>query len=339
MNAKFVLIAVLLFFIPAAFFAQPGEVEAIPVEPLYPVKTVQSNEGVSFRMPWFIYYNRYDGNVYVVDQKEHHILVFDDDLNYLDTVGRYGQGEIEFNYPAGIAFDGNGDMYICDVMSNRVQVVDKNRNFVLSFKCRFDDHQPEICLDSKGRIYINIPSNNALISVLDKKGNLIDKFGKLNHSENRIERKHFNLVRMIVDEEDNIYCAFQEFPVLRKYDRNFNLVYEKQYAHLPEVIEKTRDLELKRDQQKNPKIHFFKLLNMNLALDGDFLFLGFLLTDSNPLYCIDKKNGEISRKIILRSNESESGFFYRFDASDRDFLFSTDIEKKVLHKFKKIRYR
>lgn len=337
MKANCILIAAFLYLSLSVSFAHPKDNEGIPVETLYPIKTIQVNDGFPLRMPWFIYYNRYNDSVYVVDQKEHIILVFDNDLNYLDTIGRYGQGEKEFNYPAGISFDKKGSIYICDVFNNRVQILDKNTNFVSSFKCRFDDYQPEICLDSRGRIYINLPSNNSLISVFDKEGNLIDKFGKLYNSENRIEKKYFNLIRMILDEEDNIYCSFQEFPILRKYNKNFNLIYEKEYAHLAEVIEKTKDWELKISKRKSPKIHFFKLLNMNLSLDENNLFLGFFLTDSNPIYSIDKKNGEISKKILLRSTENESGYFYRFDASNRDFLFSTDIKKKELHKFKKRR--
>lgn len=53
---------------------------------------------------------------------------------------------------------------------------------------------------------------------------------------------------------------------------------------------------------------------MNLALDENSQYLGFFFTGSNPVYSIDKKSGEISGKILLRSTENECKYFYRFDA-------------------------
>ena len=51
MNAKFVSIAVLLFFIPAAFFAQPGEIEEIPVTP-YKKDILIEHFGVAWYPYW-----------------------------------------------------------------------------------------------------------------------------------------------------------------------------------------------------------------------------------------------------------------------------------------------
>ncbi len=54
-------------------------------------------------------------------------------INYVETLGRTGQGPAEFRIPAGLALDGQGGIYIADAGNNRVQVIDIYGNFITEF--------------------------------------------------------------------------------------------------------------------------------------------------------------------------------------------------------------
>jgi hypothetical protein len=303
---------------------------------LYPDATGSTGD---LYVPWFAAYNPCEDTVYVVDQKEHRIVVFDRNLNYVDTIGRYGQGHGEFSHPAGIAFDREGNIYICDMGNYRVQVLDRNRNFITSFKCLFNDFQQEIAVDSRGRIFLNLPLTGYLITVFNRQGDVTGQFGKIYSHPLERHRVQLNLVRLTLDQEDNLYCAFQEFPVLRKYDAAFHLLYTQEYPQLPGIIAKTAAAEKKKEISKQEKlaVHIYKKLLMNLSCDREYLYMGIYLDTSNPVAFFYKKDGRLAGGFGLATNETETGNYFRFDASHPDFIFAVDILQRGLHKFKKRR--
>lgn len=323
------LILVSVFFLAAA----------LPVSPETTLLPESITGAGDLHLPWLVAYNRYEDTVYVVDQKEHCIVVFDRALNYMDTIGRYGQGGGEFSYPAGIAFDRKGNLYICDLGNYRVQVLDRNRNVISSFKCLFNDFRQEIAVDSRGRIFLNLPLRDSLITVFNRQGGVIGQFGEIYPNSVEKERIQLNLVRLTLDQEDNIYCAFQEFPVLRKYDAGFDLVYTREYPGLPGIVEKNAIFEEKKERIRKNKLamRIYKKLLMNLSCDRDYLYMGIYLDAANPVAVFHKKDGRPAGGFELRTNETETGNYYRFDASHPDALFAVEILQRGLHKFKKRR--
>ena len=57
-------------------------------------------------------------------------------VNYVNTLGRPGQGAGQFLRPAGLDFDHRGLLYVADSGNNRVQVVDSEGNFVAEYGVR-----------------------------------------------------------------------------------------------------------------------------------------------------------------------------------------------------------
>ena len=60
--------------------------------------------------------------VYVTDQQKHGVLIFDAAGNFKMFFGTRGSSEGEFNKPAGIDVDSQGNVYICDSGNKRVQI-------------------------------------------------------------------------------------------------------------------------------------------------------------------------------------------------------------------------
>jgi DNA-binding beta-propeller fold protein YncE len=62
------------------------------------------------------------GHLYVADTYAHDIKVFSDAGEWLQTLGRRGEGPLEFNFPTHLAW-AQGALYVTDTLNSRVQVL------------------------------------------------------------------------------------------------------------------------------------------------------------------------------------------------------------------------
>jgi DNA-binding beta-propeller fold protein YncE len=58
------------------------------------------------------------GFVYLTDKNGHQILKFDENGNFIKTLGKQGSGEGEFVRPHGIVFDSKDNMFITDMRNS-----------------------------------------------------------------------------------------------------------------------------------------------------------------------------------------------------------------------------
>ena len=75
----------------------------------------------------------YNNEVYVCDRNNHCIQIFDLDLNFVRSIGSRGKGRGEFNQPFDVKFDTAGNMYVAESGNERVQVMDRNGQFIREF--------------------------------------------------------------------------------------------------------------------------------------------------------------------------------------------------------------
>ena len=75
----------------------------------------------------------YNNQAYICDQDSNCIQVFDLDLNFIRSIGSYGKEKGEFDGPFDIKFDTAGHMYVAEIVNYRVQVMDKNGQFIRMF--------------------------------------------------------------------------------------------------------------------------------------------------------------------------------------------------------------
>ena len=135
-------------------------------------------EGVGFGYPWSVTVDNKTGNIYVAQEFQHFVRVFDSngkhlfkfgdvegegkmefpknfaifgdmifisqganfilkytlDGKFISSIGRGGEGELEFYWPSGLAINqSNGDIYICDTQNLRIQVLSKAFTFTTQF--------------------------------------------------------------------------------------------------------------------------------------------------------------------------------------------------------------
>jgi hypothetical protein len=70
-------------------------------------------------------------NIYVLDSGNHRVQKFDKDGNYLQTIGRKGQGPGEFMRPINILLDAQGNIYVLEL--RKLNLFDSKGNFIKSF--------------------------------------------------------------------------------------------------------------------------------------------------------------------------------------------------------------
>lgn len=161
------------------------------------------------------------GNIYVVDGGNHRIQKFRNDGQYLQTIGRKGQGPGEFESPYDVWLDAEENIYVSEGM--KIQIFNKDGEFIRSVKllnfitefgitdegnilaCAFgrsEEGQTRelVCINSEGKseVIVSFPSPMRIV----RRGN--NAFG-LTHDYTP------DLVFCPVDEKSGIYGHSSEY--------------------------------------------------------------------------------------------------------------------------------
>ncbi len=164
---------------------------------------------LEFTHPTGIAINKKLNRLYVVDTKMHLFKAFDiETKKHLFTTGKRGKGDAEFNFPTNIAVDQrNGNVVIVDTQNFRVQIFDKDGNFIRRFgkigdKPGMFARPKGVGIDTEGHIYVTDAAFNN-IQIFDDTGQLLLYFGGAGYTP-----ATFRLIAGIyIDENDKIVIA------------------------------------------------------------------------------------------------------------------------------------
>jgi DNA-binding beta-propeller fold protein YncE len=133
------------------------------------------------KRPTGLAYDAKRGLIYVADTRAHDIKVFDHEGRVVNTLGRHGEGDGEFNAPTFLTF-AHDALYVVDAMNNRVQVFrGDNTQLRLKFGTRGlyvgNLVRPKgVAVDSEGNIYV-VESYYDRLLVFDKHGKFLMPIG------------------------------------------------------------------------------------------------------------------------------------------------------------------
>lgn len=130
-----------------------------------------------------------DGRLYVAEEFNHRISVFNADGSFAFAFGQQGAGEGSFERPNGIAVGPSGQIYVADTWNFRVQVFTPDGEFVRAWGQRGEyglaaQVTPEdafwgpraVVVDSEARVYV-ADTGNKRIRVYDQNGRYLRDIG------------------------------------------------------------------------------------------------------------------------------------------------------------------
>jgi sugar lactone lactonase YvrE len=152
----------------------------------------------------------------IADVAGHKIVVFGLDGSYIESLGKRGQGDGEFNFPTAVAVDREGNIAVCDSMNSRVQRLSPDLKFINKFGKRGDGIGEMavikgIAVDSEGHIYVTDGKTNKIMIFNDQGENLLQFGGSYVAGPGAsIGPGGFQVPQGIfVDQNDTIYVADQ----------------------------------------------------------------------------------------------------------------------------------
>lgn len=172
-----------------------------------------------------------EGNYYIFEKEEQCIKVFKSNYNFSHKIGGLGQGKGELYNAQDFCLDKNGTVFVADYGNRRIQYFSSKGQYLGGFDMKFWPHS--IKVNSKGEIYVtgNVDlKNNTIISVFNKKGDLLRNIGSVDekYKDGLIKAVLNKRTYLDIDQENNVYIAFEAIPTFRKYDKNEELILEKE---------------------------------------------------------------------------------------------------------------
>ncbi len=174
-------------------------------EHLYEFGTHGDGDG-QFRLPASIAMDSREW-VYVADEYNHRISVFDSSDQFQGRWGEFGSGDGQLNGPCGLAFDADDNVYVSDQHNNRVQKFTSDGRYLLQWGEAGDgDGQFNlpwgIALDAQGDVYV-ADWRNDRIQKFDPGGRFLAEFGESGQGDGQFYRPS----AVAVGPEGHIYVA------------------------------------------------------------------------------------------------------------------------------------
>ena len=118
---------------------------------------------------------------------------YEKDYKLVTKWGSFGKGDGQFNHPASIETDQNGQrLYVADLDNNRIQVLDSDGNYITKWGSfgkgdgQFN-HPGDVVVDGNNKFVFVADIENNRIQKFDTEGNFITKWGKLGKDDGKFD--------------------------------------------------------------------------------------------------------------------------------------------------------
>ncbi|MFC1554330.1 NHL repeat-containing protein [candidate division KSB1 bacterium] len=167
-----------------------------------------------------------EGNIYILDSRRHAVRKYDSKGYFLTDMGKEGEGPGEFKSSIRMDSDPNGNIFVTDLGNNRMQIFTPDGKHKGAYNLAQFFHF--FCVLSDGKVVgssnRDVSTEAKLLRLLDEKGDLIKKFGKIIPAEDSYLLLRTNSVSIENDSTDNIFVAFQYNNRIDKYSPDGDLL-------------------------------------------------------------------------------------------------------------------
>jgi sugar lactone lactonase YvrE len=152
-----------------------------------------------------------DGTAFVTDGGTHSIRKYDADGEFVASFGGFGDAEELFDFPSAVHVSAAGEVLVGDQNNDRVQVFDRNGQFLRCFGSRSSfffsrkfGRISGLTTDSQGRIYVT-DSFQGHVKVFDLQSVLIGTFGEFGSGPGQLRTP----VGLDIDPSNRMFVASQ----------------------------------------------------------------------------------------------------------------------------------
>ncbi|MBN2280094.1 MAG: hypothetical protein JXQ65_05910 [Candidatus Marinimicrobia bacterium] len=253
--------------------------------------------------PHSIQYTNY--KFIITDTKNYRIMVLDTNFKKLLAFGNRGVGPEEFGVPFYSIFK-NDKFYISDEMNYKINIFNQNGEFSNVVKTEKLYDISNFALTNSNTILIPnlVYSTNSIFKEYSIDGKLIGEYGKrIPFIDPKIEINK-NIVLINTDAEDNIYTIFHTEPIIRKYNRDGELIWEKNVKNIKE-IKRSYNFNKNYLKKDDYKYNIISLAIYSLVYK-DKLYVVFSGNPEGHIYTFDKNTGKVVNKLNIVNNLFES---------------------------------
>jgi len=281
-------------------------IEKIKVDDIYEC-TKDTNNNIGYGFVSSINYNKINKKLYLCSTKVGKIFIFNENLHYLGIFGKYGQGKGEYVYPLYVDFNNNGRHLISDRRLNKSIVLEQDGSFFNNLPYYGEDpgyslfYSQDLVLE-----YYPKKDSDCLFLLFNVNGDTIKTIGKRFTVDKNYDLI-YNRLFFILDNERSIYCAFVNHPLLRKYDKNGNVVFEGDYSNLYGISRfvSQREKEIKEEYDTTVSNTTYITPNFirDVSIDNKYFYILYNNKPSASIYVFDKTNFSVV-KIVELYNKS-----------------------------------
>lgn len=234
----------------------------------------------------------YDSLYYISDLKNARVVMLDNNLNLVKSIGDYGRGPGEFLSVTYMYID-EDSLYAYDGNKNRIIVFSTKGKFAREIEPAFSIFSKFAVIDDK--IISCFPYSDKPIIIMNKNGEVQNSFGSLINKYDEAQRYSTNTWDILYN-GDNIIAVNITDPVIDVYDINGNQInrydltddkrFRSRYNYKNEVIRK--------DPSKRNST--FGIISHS-AVQDSIIYL---------LYVENKNSSAISNKLLTYNIENEN---------------------------------
>ena len=144
-----------------------------------------------------------NGNVYVTDNGNSRVQVFDKNGNYLRQFGTAGSGDGQFDYPTAIKIGPDGNVYVLDTNNYRVEVFTKSGAYIRQIDVSEAGYSEGMAINSQGDIYITDCDTHSSVRIYAQNGSYLRALGEDGSGDGQFDCSY----AVTIDKNDNVYIA------------------------------------------------------------------------------------------------------------------------------------
>ena len=198
-----------------------------------------------------------DGRLFLTEFQRGRLLIFDEQFNLDTIIGRYGKGPDEFYNAASIGVINQG-FYVHDVFHGQLRVYNNSLEAQGNIKLHYPDQASNFALKDSVLSYAATDGQGYPIVTINLKGGEINRYGEFLEEGKDVFQKVNRSRGYVFSEGDNYLFIHSTEPLVKIYDRDFNILFQQSFADLELLNHSLRRAELTYENEKNTTLLLFE---------------------------------------------------------------------------------